>query len=131
MERRTHSAHAEGVRPFRETPSAGQLEEVQDRETNPHLLRLGHKRREVSNQPRQSQGNLRVAEVEDGHEGSELHGACQYLRKPIQNFFVFATTLYSLTKVSQSFEWMTKHKDTFLFLKMSISEALVLALLNL
>jgi hypothetical protein len=58
-------------------------------------------------------------------------GACQYLRKFIQNFSLLASPLHSLTKANQAFVWTKAHEDTFQLLKRKISEAPVLALPDL
>lgn len=58
-------------------------------------------------------------------------GACQYLRKFIQNSSLVASPLHSLTKANQAFVWTNEHEDTFLLLKRKISEAPVLALPDL
>lgn len=70
-----------------------------------------------------------MVEVENDHKGLKLHGACQYLRKFIQNFIIHVVPLQSLTKAYQKLEWC--FVNLFFLLKRKISEAPVLALLNL
>lgn len=53
------------------------------------------------------------------------------MRKFIRHFSQVATPLHALTWANQKFEWTIKYTNTFKLLKWKISEAQVLALLNL
>ena len=58
-------------------------------------------------------------------------GACQYLRKFIRNFSLFAAPLHKFTKAGKSFTWNQTQEEAFQLLKRKITTAPVLTLPNL